>query len=223
VTVELEIRVCPIEISDEQRRTLSATLTADERARMASFYRDADARRFLVGRATLRRVLADHLAVAPLEVPLAFGPNGKPEIAGELRVNVSHSGDVVLVALAHGVEIGVDVEHADERHASGTRLDAFFSPREIRDHLALPSELRLASFFHIWTSKEAIVKAVAAGLSIPLESFDVAVDPRRPPALLAARCPELAGIPISLAAIEVPAGHVAAAAALAERCSVRYA
>ncbi|HEY4056435.1 MAG TPA: 4'-phosphopantetheinyl transferase superfamily protein [Kofleriaceae bacterium] len=216
--IDVEVLRRTIAISDDERRELSADLLPAERAQMAKFLRDADQRRFLVGRATLRRAAAK--GVAPIDVPITVGPFGKLSVPG-MDTNVSHSGDIVLVAVARGADVGIDVEHIDPK-ALPDRLDMFFSPREILEHLALPEDLRVASFFHIWTSKEAVIKAVATGLSLSLQAFDVAVDPREPPALLAARAPELAR-PMSLARIEVAPGHAAALAVCAPACSVVYA
>jgi len=220
VTLDVEVLRRTIAISDAERRALATALSPDELAQMRTFLRDADQRRFLVGRATLRRAAARRLGIAAAAVPLARGAHGKPHVAG-LASSVSHAGEVVLVAVATGAEVGIDVERVDETLVS-SRLDDVFSPREIDAHLALPAALRLASFFHIWTSKEAIVKAIATGLSLSLQAFDVAVDPRAPPALLAVRDPALAG-PLSLTAIEVLTGHVATLAVCAPTCRVAYA
>jgi phosphopantetheinyl transferase len=85
----------------------------------------------------------------------------------------------------------------------------------------VPPELRVESFFHIWTTKEALIKAAATGLSLSLQSFDVSVDPRAPPALLAARCPELS-TEICLAPLDVPAGYAGVLAVFAPACRIEY-
>ncbi|CAN5756824.1 hypothetical protein BH11MYX2_BH11MYX2_03180 [soil metagenome] len=218
--ISVEVLRRTITISDAERRALLADLLPAELTAMKRFLREEDQRHFLVGRTTLRRVAARELGIAPTAVPITVGKFGKLSVPGA-ESNVSHSGDVVLVAVAHGAEIGIDVEREDAKHVESLRLDTFFSPREIREHLALPAPLRVASFFHIWTSKEAVIKAVATGLSLSLQAFDVAVDPREAPALLAVRAPELER-PMSLARVEVPPGHVAALAVCARACRVVY-
>ncbi|HLU66502.1 MAG TPA: 4'-phosphopantetheinyl transferase superfamily protein [Kofleriaceae bacterium] len=218
--VEIRVRVLALAGEAARREELLAAITPDEAARRLRFRREEDRARFLLGRATLRQEVGRALGLPPRDVPLAASESGKPVVAGgALEVNVSHAGDVVLVALARGAAIGVDVEQLDPRYAGDPGVP--LSRRELGDLAALPPDLRLRGFFHAWTAKEAIVKAVGTGLGLPLDSFDVSVDPRRPPALLAARHPALAA-PLSLAPIAVPAGHVAAAAAVAPACAVRY-
>ncbi|HVT62301.1 MAG TPA: 4'-phosphopantetheinyl transferase superfamily protein, partial [Legionellaceae bacterium] len=41
----------------------------------------------------------------------------------------------------------------------------------------LPTYLRTLSFFHIWTQKEAFIKACGMGLSYPTQVFHVPVKP----------------------------------------------
>ncbi len=188
---------------------------------MARFRRDADALRFLVGRTTLRTAIGETLGIDPAAVELETGEYGKLAVAGAPHANVSHSGDIVIVALCADAEIGVDVEEKVAAHAQGTDLNAFFSPAEVRELVMYPPELRVDSFFHIWTTKEALIKAAATGLSLSLQSFDVSVDPRKPPALLAARCPELS-TPLALASLDVPTGYAAVLAVFAPACRIEY-
>ena len=186
---------------------LRGVLTAPEAARADRFFRRADADRFVVARATLRTAVAARLGIAPSAVPLEQDANGKPVVAGGPHVSVSHSGDVAIVALA-SAPVGVDVEQIDPRHTREP-LGSFFSAAEIAAIEQVPSELRERAFFHAWTSREAIAKAIGLGLSLPREAFDVAVDPREPPALQTARAPEVSG-PFTLVAIAaVPADYVA--------------
>lgn len=199
-----------------EREELVQAITEEEHERRARFLRAEDADRFLVGRGTLRRELARWLAIAPRDVPLELGPHGKPRVVGEApHVNVSHSGDVVIVALAAQTPIGVDVEEIDARRAEGAARVAF-TARENRAIAELPESVRLDAFFHAWTSREAVMKAVGLGFRLPRDAFDVSVDPRIPPAVLASHMPDLVPRQITLRSILVPARHVATLAVLAD-------
>ncbi|HEY6729935.1 MAG TPA: hypothetical protein VI039_02805 [Solirubrobacterales bacterium] len=61
----------------------------------------------------LRRVLAVYLGEEPARIQLEKGEHGKPRLAGNeppLKFNLSHSGDLALVAVSGANEMGVDVE-----------------------------------------------------------------------------------------------------------------
>lgn len=166
-----------------------ATLPPEETDRAARFgNRDRQAG-FLVARATVRGVIAHELGTDPRALRFATGPHGKPFLdpPNALRFNLSHSGDVVLVAVAGDREVGVDVERIRPAidHAAISRR--FFSSVENEQLSSLPPDLRPAAFFAGWTRKEALVKAWGVGLSLPFDRFDVSVLPSRPAGLLGAR------------------------------------
>ena len=143
---------------------LEATLSGDERDRAA---RLASAERWIVARAALRIVLAGHLEVHPSEIEFAAGPHGKPELVGApVRFNLSHSGDLALIALTARAEVGVDVERTSRRSSAVERTltDGERATLDGRDrHLQL---LRL------WCRKEALAKASGGGLGWAPETFD---------------------------------------------------
>src|SRR6202043_334775 len=59
-----------------------------------------------------------------------------------------------------------------------------FSVRECSALRGLPRALQAEGFFNCWTRKEAYIKALGEGLQVPLDSFEVSLDPREPAALL---------------------------------------
>jgi 4'-phosphopantetheinyl transferase len=160
-------------------------LSADERARAARFHFDRDRRRFVNGRALLRSILGRYLDVAPGDVAFSYDPRGKPRLAGGgPTFNLSHSHGAVVFAFTSEGEIGVDIE----RHPAPDDGDAvarhFFAPAEVAALDSLPAAERSAAFLRCWTRKEAYIKARGDGLSLPLDSFQVSLEPDAPPALL---------------------------------------
>jgi 4'-phosphopantetheinyl transferase len=190
-------------------------LADDEVARAARFRFEPDRERFTIARGVLREVLAAHLDVPPAGLAFRTGAHGKPALAGPaagdwLRFNVSHSGDIVLVALARARAVGVDVERVRADIADVELARRFFSAREQAALAGLPEDGRRALFFRIWTCKEAFVKATGDGVSRPLRDFDV-VDDAGDVALRTDVAPPEARR-FTLAALPAPAGYAAAVA-----------
>src|SRR5262245_62770429 len=57
-------------------------LSNDELAKAERFHSDLDRARYIVGRAALRRVLADRLGCSPAAIRLSYERNGKPMLEG---------------------------------------------------------------------------------------------------------------------------------------------
>ena len=119
----------------------------------------------------------------------AFGkPFLPPEHSDQdLRFNVSHSGGVALIAIAQGREVGVDIEAIRSGADHLAISERFFSERERSALRTLSSTRQRDAFFACWTRKEAYIKARGKGLSIPLDQFDVSLEPDAPARLLASR------------------------------------
>lgn len=175
----------------------TALLDEEEADRFLRFHFDRDRGRFALSHANMRRILGAYLGQSPESIRFVSNRYGKPELAGEqargsallkpLRFNLSHSQSVGLLALAPGIEVGVDVE--DIRPIEPEVARSTFSTAELSDLARLDGDAWLGGFYHCWTRKEAIVKAEGVGLSLPLTAFDVSLAPGSPAQLLAARPP----------------------------------
>jgi len=164
-------------------------LAANEIERADRFYFAKDRNQFTVARGAMRQLLGTYLNLRPHEIKFVYGPQGKPDLAepqssSSLRFNLSHSGEIALLAITHNRELGVDVELIQPNFASGEIAKRFFSPEECAKLGTLPAEESADAFFNCWTRKEAYIKARGEGLFIPLDSFEVAFAPGEAPALL---------------------------------------
>lgn len=134
-------------------------------------------RRHLAGRMLVRLALSRHFAVPPAQWSFAPDGHGKPWVVHpwwarpHLAFNLSHSSGVAVVAVTAGARVGVDVEDIAARPAPLHVAARFFSPAEVRQLHACPSSQQPTQFYRCWTAKEAYVKALGRGLSIPLEHF----------------------------------------------------
>lgn len=102
----------------------------------------------------LRQILATYLDTAPEALEFGYGEHGKPRLqnAGGPEFNLSHSGELLLVAVGEGRAVGVDVERVDPR----------------RD--------RPPTFYEEWVRREARLKCLGIGLLGELPADPVAVE-----------------------------------------------
>jgi len=184
-----DLVVARLECSALSRCKAIDVLSADERDRAARFLAERERDRFIVARATLRRLLGERLGVPADAVRLRMEKHGKPALAwpfaaSGLRFNVSHSEGLAVYGFAWQREIGVDVEALREVDGAEAIARRFFSRRESQAFLALPPADRPVAFLNCWTRKEAFIKAIGEGLSHPLGAFDVSLEPGQPASLL---------------------------------------
>lgn len=149
-------------------------LNADELARANRFYFAKHKRRFITARATLRTLLARYLNTRPQDIEFSFNKQGKPYIAHteKIEFNMSHSGELGLIAIGKGNPLGVDIEYYSARPYEGI-ANTLFSAQELDEFLKAPAKLKPALFFHVWAQKEAFIKATGLGLSYPTKEFTV--------------------------------------------------
>jgi 4'-phosphopantetheinyl transferase len=167
-------------LAEAQRDRLRADLDPATVARTARYLREADRDRGLLGHALLRRLAAGLVGGTPATVPFELrcvscgsGDHGKPALVGDGRpeLNLSHSGDFVMVALAGpGNPVGADVEGRREVDWA-TMASTVFDPAEWRRVQAAPDPAEAG--LRGWVRKEAAVKATGEGLAVPLREVVV--------------------------------------------------
>lgn len=169
---------------------LRGLLSEDERSRAWSFAFEEDRRRYIHAHGLLRILLGGYLGRPPDSIRLTTGRNGKPCLPLEdrtVRFNISHARALVLCTLARNREVGVDVEWRD-REFSWRDVAAYTcSEREQRALSSLAGPTQAETFFSWWTLKEAYVKALGAGLELPLNRIDVVTDGLEPQFVAPAR------------------------------------
>ncbi len=108
---------------------------------------------------------------------LARGEHGKPFAPEwpDLHFNLSHSGRHVLLAFARGQPLGVDIESRNRRVSHVAIAQRFFAPDEAQAIAALAADRRGDAFRHLWTRKEAVLKALGVGLSFGLDRVEFEV------------------------------------------------
>ncbi len=152
-------------------------LSAPEQAQRRRFVFARHRHQYLITRALVRTVLSYyHPSVMPQD--WVFVPNeyGKPSAHAPQgprapHFNLSHSDELVVMAVCQGYEVGVDVEWLVRKGETVSLADRFFSPIESEQLRALAAPAQQSRFFDLWTLKESYIKACGMGLSIPLDEF----------------------------------------------------
>ncbi len=128
----------------------------------------------LLGRAALRRLLANRLNCEPLALTLRRTSTGKPELEGQSGwcFNVSHSGDCVVVALSQAGAVGVDVERVQRRESLMPLARRVMHANEFERFNALSGPEQSMFFFQTWVLKEAYAKFDGRGIQLGLASIE---------------------------------------------------
>jgi 4'-phosphopantetheinyl transferase len=149
-------------------------LNSDEQSRADRFYFSKHKRRFTTARAAMRIILARYLNTSPERLEFTYNAQGKPSVVNsqKLQFNLSHTGEIAILAVGKGFPVGVDIEQYSARPYDGI-AKTLFSETELYGLLKAPPSLKAALFFHVWAQKEAFIKASGLGLSYPTKEFTV--------------------------------------------------
>lgn len=187
---------------------LRALLSDGERQYLERLREHDDRERFLLGRGVLRLELGRLLERDPGRLVFARGAHGKLALedtsacpgtsAPQPNFNVSHSGDLILLAFHPARPVGVDVEQECADLDWQPIAARYLTPEETNRISVLPASRRPAAFLEVWCRLEAGLKARGVGL-FGLERTLGAEDPGSAP---------------DLWPVAVPDGYHAAAAAI---------
>ncbi len=162
--------------ADASLPALLAELDDAGRARHARLVTATLRERYLATHVAARRILGALLGCAPATLPIRHGVHGKPALPAPWSFNLSHSGGYALLAVAHGGELGVDIEQMRADIDAAAISARYFHPAERAALAALAADARREAFFRCWTRKEAYLKAVGVGLAGGLAQCRVSLD-----------------------------------------------
>lgn len=205
-------------------RALRDTLDARERDRADRLVHQTDRRLFIAAHALMREVLGRCLRQPPGAIRIETARHGKPRLADQsigLHFNLSHTGDIALLALARDREVGIDVER--HRPIDALKMSRrFFSSAEHEALCRISPRDRLRAFYRGWTRKESFVKAIGCGLGSSLRDFDVSLAGRGTQMLQGRRGACATSVPWTILPLAVPVGHTAALTAAGYGWRVSY-
>ena len=154
-------------------------LNAPERRRATRLPTADVRRRYVVRRGLLRALLARLTARDPAAVDFAATPGGRPVLAGfaDLRFSASHRGPLGVVAVAHRMDVGVDVERVEPSRLTPATVAYVLTERERAALAGLTATRQVAAFHLAWTAKEAVAKATGWGMRRCLHETEVRTGP----------------------------------------------
>ncbi|MEI7556717.1 4'-phosphopantetheinyl transferase superfamily protein [Candidatus Chlorohelix sp.] len=177
---ENEVQVWKIEFvqARSQLPLFKEYLTPEEIERAVRYRRIQDGERFIIARGMLRHLLGQYLNEKPAKIKLITLAHGKPALPQTtyqkpVEFNISHSGELALLAFSAGMKLGVDLEKINPAIEFSSIARNFFSIAEIRLLEELPLSEKPQYFFRLWTIKEAYLKACGKGLTFPLDQVEI--------------------------------------------------
>lgn len=168
-------------LTDAASRAFHAVLDDEERAQAARFAHPADRRAYVAAHGLMRRMIEDVSGVPAGTVRIsADGPGGKPRLAWPadrtIDLNLSHARPLVAGVVGRGALVGIDCEGLDQRLADPPLAMLAEEERAwLSSQTMLPAAL---AFLHVWTLKEALLKAMGSGLSALAELVLLPLPPR---------------------------------------------
>lgn len=154
----------------------------------------------------MRQILAGYLGCAPAKVVFRRGPNGKPllDAPDPPHFNLSHSHDWCGLAVAHRLDLGIDIQIPHPVNPALWRR--VLTPSEKIQMATLAPGEQDPAFFRCWTRKEAIGKADTQGVYVHLKRVETGLLPLNSESIITA--PNASGTPTPwhVTDLNLPAG-----------------
>jgi len=177
----VDIWTIQLDVPPQLIATATDLLSPEERIRVEAFRHQQARRNYIISHAALRLILTDCLKECskfnPPEIPFCASIYGKPALAapleGRLEFNLSHSGDIALVAITSNSEVGIDVETIRPMPDALQIAKRFFSDTESAALKQLPASQQATAFLNLWTRKESLAKGTGLGIANSLTRFEI--------------------------------------------------
>lgn len=178
---KIHVWIAPLTRSIDEIAEFKNTLTNDELKKEKSFHFERDRTQYIAGRGLTRRVLGNYLGIEAGQIKFNYGQNGKPFLAEKLnksciQFNLSHSNDIITIAVTIDKKIGADVEYIRPITELNSIVSLYFSDLDNKWFTNIPEDRRTDIFYTLWTRKEAYLKAIGQGLTQSLNFSVLAHD-----------------------------------------------
>ncbi|MGA0083908.1 MAG: 4'-phosphopantetheinyl transferase superfamily protein [Gammaproteobacteria bacterium] len=157
--------------------TVQCVLGESERRRSQAMTEPLQRARFITARTLLREQLARYTSCAAEILHFEILPHGKPQLSPalpRLSFNVSHAGPVWLLGVSSEETLGVDIERKRPLSNMLRLAQRVFSDAEQAELIAIKDHAEQEqAFLRGWTRKEAALKALGTGFSLPARRVHV--------------------------------------------------
>lgn len=221
-----EVHIWAVDLAKiDPEPSFTSCLSEDEHIKAQRFHFTLHRQRYIIGKAVVRHVLARYLDNDPAELRFQYGPFGKPELKRHGKIathfNTTHAGDLLICAVGN-TPLGVDLEPVALPLESKAIARMYFTPSEVEKLRVLPLPDQPLAFTRCWTRKEAFIKAIGAGLSYPLDSFEVTFAAHEPAGLLRVQDNDITTSQWSILEINTWPDYVGAIAIKYSKPKLRY-
>ena len=153
-------------------------LSQDEQMRVKEFYFLRDRNRYIIARATLRKLIASYINVLPENILFRYTEYGKPYLAEgnylqEIKFNLAHSEDCIVYAFTKNIDVGIDTEFFNKDINIEDIAKYCCSLQEQRLLEKLSNHKKYCYFYRLWALKESLVKAMGLGLSYDFRQIHI--------------------------------------------------
>jgi 4'-phosphopantetheinyl transferase len=176
---EVHVWFClPLLIQDESKLSeYKSVLSIQEMERYHRFHFENDKHSYLVSHALLRHSLSKYADVPASDWQFSDNEHGKPELMSsvvpDICFNLTHTDGLSACVIALNRNCGIDAENINRRN----KLEAVAQRMFAEEELVLLDDKNIKQhFYHLWTLREAYVKALGTGLAGSSKEFYFDVD-----------------------------------------------
>lgn len=166
---EVHLWRAPLDVAPQVATRFAQLLSHDERDRAGRLRGTTDRARYVAAHGWTRQLVGACIGAAPASLVFTPEEHGKLALTAPsvpwLRFNLSHSGSIVVFAVARGRDVGVDVELIRDGVDFEGVARRLFTKRQRTELAQLPAADRALAFYAMWTRNEAYVKATGTGLA----------------------------------------------------------
>jgi len=172
-----------LNVHEARIKHLYPLLSSEEKERSERFKFYKHRKAFIASHGFMHTVLASYIDTNANEIEFSQTEFGKPSLIdiqnkNNIQFNLSHSGNMAILAVCKQHSLGIDVEFAERKVDWRGISKRFFTPNEQQQLDKLTEEEQRQAFFQIWTRKEAHMKVTGQGLSLAPTQFEVSVPPQ---------------------------------------------